>query len=154
MFRGLRRQDRQIEKNQTIDILEKANYGVLSTVDDNGQPYGVPLNYVYEKGALYFHCAIEGYKLDNIKNNSKVSFCVVGHENVLPDKFSTDYESVIIFGRAEEVFDDEKNRALLGLIDKYSPDYMEKGKEYIIKLECRTKVIKVNIEHISGKARK
>lgn len=154
MFRGLRRQDRQIEKNQTIDILEKANYGVLSTVDDNGQPYGVPLNYVYEKGALYFHCAIEGYKLDNIKNNSKVSFCVVGHENVLPDKFSTDYESVIIFGRAEEVFDDEKNMALLGLIDKYSPDYMEKGKEYIIKLECRTKVIKVNIEHISGKARK
>lgn len=154
MFRGLRRQDRQIKNNETIDIIEKANYGVLSTVDDYGQPYGVPLNYVYAKGALYFHCAMEGYKLDNLKNNSKVSFCIVGHENVLPDKFSTDYESVIIFGRAEEVFEDEKNMALLGLIDKYSSDYMEKGKEYIKKLEGRTKVIKVNVEHISGKARK
>lgn len=153
MFRGLRRQDRKIEKNQSIDMLSKSNYGVLSTVDDNGQPYGMPLNYVYIEDAIYFHCATEGHKLDNIKNNSKVSFCVVGHENVLPDKFSTDYESVIIFGRAEEVFDDEKNMALLGLIDKYSSGYIEKGKEYIKNSEHKTKVIKINVEHMSGKAR-
>jgi uncharacterized protein len=35
-------------------------------------------------------------------------FCVVGRTQILPDEFSTKYESVIVFGRAIEVSDDEK----------------------------------------------
>ena len=114
----------------------------------------MPVNYVYTNGSIYFHCAVEGHKLDNIKNNDKVSFCVVGPTQILPDKFSTKYESVIVFGRAIEVSGDEKNRALLELINKYSPDYIEQGKEYIQKKNKDSKVIKIKTEHITGKGRR
>ena len=73
---------------------------------------------------------------------------------VLPDKFSTKYESVIAFGKAVEVFGGEKNEALLAFIDKYSSQYIEKGKEYIKNAGEKTKVIKICIEHITGKARR
>ncbi|KLE15416.1 pyridoxamine 5'-phosphate oxidase family protein [Clostridium sp. C8] len=154
MFNGIRRSDRKIDRLEAIQLLKKCEYGVLSTMNENGYPYGVPLSYIYTNDSIYFHSALEGHKLENLKNNDKVSFCVVGQTNVLPDKFSTKYESVIIFGSAKEVFDDEKNVVLLELINKYSPDYIEKGKIYIKNAGSKTKVIKVNIDHISGKARR
>ncbi|WP_195431007.1 pyridoxamine 5'-phosphate oxidase family protein [Clostridium sp. D46t1_190503_E9] len=154
MFKEIRRKDRKIETSEAIDILKKCEYGILSTVDENGYPYGVPLSYVYANNAIYFHSAVEGHKLENIKNNDKVSFCVVGQTDLLPDKFSTKYESVIIFGRAKEVFQDEKNEAFLELINKYSKDYIEKGKGYIKNASAKTKVIKLSIDYISGKARR
>jgi putative hydrolase of the HAD superfamily len=154
MFRELRRNDRELEDVEAIEILEKCEYGILSTVSENGYAYGVPLSYVYIDNSIYFHCATEGHKLDNIKNKDKVSFCVVGQTSLLPDKFSTKYESVILFGRAIEVFDSEKEVALLELIIKYSQEYIEKGKEYIKNASAKTKVIKISIEHISGKARR
>lgn len=152
MFREVRRKDRELKNIETIEILKNCNYGILSTVSENGYPYGVPISYVYMNNSIYFHCATEGYKLDNIINSNKVSFCVVGETCILPDKFSTKYESVIIFGRAIEVFDDEKDSAFLEILNKYSPDYIEKGKEYIKNSNAKTKVIKISIEHISGKA--
>ena len=154
MFREIRRKDREIESNEVIQILENSDYGVLSTVSLNGYPYGVPVSFVFINNSIYFHCATEGHKLDNIVNNSKVSFCVVGQTCILPDEFSTTYESVIVFGIANEVLDDEKHTALLEIIKKYSPDYIEKGKEYIKNASKATKVIKISIEHISGKARR
>jgi hypothetical protein len=154
LFREIRRKDRELKNDEVIEILKNNEYGVISTVRPNGYPYGVPISYVYINDSIYFHCAIEGHKLDNIKNNDKVSFCVVGKTCVLPDKFSTEYESVIIFGRANEVFDDEKNTALIEILNKYSPDYIEQGKEYIQKASKVTKVIRINIEHISGKAKR
>ncbi|NLW24419.1 MAG: pyridoxamine 5'-phosphate oxidase family protein [Clostridia bacterium] len=154
MFREMRRKDRELGKEEIFEILKKGEYGIFSTISQNGYPYGLPVNYVYTNGSIYFHCAVEGHKLDNIKNNDKVSFCVVGPTQILPDKFSTKYESVIVFGRAIEVSGDEKNRALLELINKYSPDYIEQGKEYIQKKNKDSKVIKIKTEHITGKGRR
>ena len=154
MFREMRRKDRSIDNQQAVQLLEKGQYGVLSTVGENGYAYGVPLSYVYHRGNIYFHCAVEGNKLDNIRFNNKVSFCVVGDTEPLPDKFSYRYESVIVFGHAEEVYDKEKEDALVAIIQKYSAEYMEKGMEYIRKDGNKTKVIKINIEHLTGNARK
>ncbi|MDK2829867.1 MAG: uncharacterized protein PWP67_2693 [Clostridium butyricum] len=120
MFKEMRRKDRQLDIKEVIEILEKCNYGILSTVGENGYAYGVPISYIYKNNSIYFHCATEGQKLDNLKNNNKVSFCVVGQTCILPDKFSTKYESVIIFGRANEVFEDEKNMALLETLNPHS----------------------------------
>jgi nitroimidazol reductase NimA-like FMN-containing flavoprotein (pyridoxamine 5'-phosphate oxidase superfamily) len=153
MFKEMRRKDRELKNDEIIEILKNNDYGILSTVGENGYPYGVPISYIYFKDSIYFHCAVEGHKLDNIKNNDKVSFCIVGKTCILPDKFSTKYESVIIFGKANEVFDNEKNTVLLEVLNKYSPDYIEKGKVYIANAGVKTKVIKISIEHISGKAR-
>lgn len=154
MFRELRRSDREITEVEALEILKKCEYGILSTTSEEGYAYGVPLSYAYMNGDIYFHCATEGYKLDNIRNNDKVSFTVVGQTELLPGKFSTNYESVIVFGRASEVNDEEKEDALLELIYKYSKDFVEEGKEYIKRASSKTRVIKVNVDHISGKGRR
>jgi len=154
MFREMRRRDRELKNGEVIEILKNSDYGILSTISQNGYPYGVPISYTYINDSIYFHCAVEGHKLDNIRNNGKVSFCVVGQTQILPDKFSTKYQSVIVFGRAIEVSDDERNMVLLEILNKYSPDYIEQGKEYIQKKNKATKVIRINVEHISGKARR
>jgi hypothetical protein len=150
----IRREDRTIIADDAFEILKNAEFGILSTVDKENQPYGVPLSFcVYNKN-IYFHCAKEGYKINNLDSNSKVSFCVVGNTKILPDQFSTNYESTIVFGRAEEVFDDEKYKALEQLIFKYSKDFFEEGVKYINASKENTKVYKISIEFISGKARK
>lgn len=154
MFRELRRKDRQIEDSEVIELLNRCSYGVLSTTGEDGYPYGVPVSYVYADDSIYFHCAKEGHKVDNISQNNKVSFCVVGETAVLPDKFSMKYESVILFGRAEEVFGDEKKKVLMEVLSKYSKDFLNAGEKYIKNDVDRTKVMKIKIEHISGKARR
>jgi len=154
MFKEMRRKDKSIDNEHAIKLLENGQYGVLSTVGENGYAYGVPLNYIYHRGNIYFHCATEGSKLDNIVYNNNVSFCVVGDTEPIPDKFSYRYESVIVFGHAVEVYDKEKEEALVALIQKYSDEFMEEGLEYIQKSGNQTIVIKINIEHLTGKARK
>jgi nitroimidazol reductase NimA-like FMN-containing flavoprotein (pyridoxamine 5'-phosphate oxidase superfamily) len=77
---------------------------------------------------------------------------VVGSTEILPGNFSTKYESVIIFGKASEVYDDEKREALVAILKKYSPGFMDKGMEYLKTDSCKTKVIKIEIEHVTGKS--
>ena len=147
----MRRKDKELDIDDATRLLIKCKYGILSTVDNNGQPYGVPLNYVYKNGKIYFHCALNGHKIENIKKNPKVSFCVIGNAKVLPSKFSTEYKSAVVFGTASEVQGKERYNALLWLLEKYSPEFIEEGKNYINKQDQATKVIKVCIEHMTGK---
>lgn len=149
----MRRKDRMITKIETLSILERGEYGILSTVSSNNEPYGVPLNYCLINECIYFHCAVEGRKLNNINKNPKVSFCVVGKTEVLPDKFGTNYESCIVQGSISESFEGEKQLALEGLIHKYSKNFVSEGLKYIEKLKEKTRVFKISIESISGKAR-
>ncbi|MBI5695583.1 MAG: pyridoxamine 5'-phosphate oxidase family protein [Nitrospirae bacterium] len=150
----MRRADREISHEEAERLLAGGEYGVLSTVDKDGQPYGVPLNYVYRDGCIYFHSAPAGHKLDNIADNAKVSFCVIGATELLPAKFSTRYESVIAFGVASDATDAERDDALLWLVEKYSPGYIAEGKKYIGSSGKDTRVVKVEIGNISGKARR
>ena len=154
MYRSIRRKDRELDLELATRLLTEGEYGFLATADREGQAYGVPLNYVFKNNTLYFHCAPEGHKLDNIKVNDKVSFCVVGRTRVLPDKFSTEYESAMAFGRASVVQGNERYDALLSVLEKYSPDFLEEGKKTIAKYNDKTTIIKVDIHHISGKARR
>ena len=153
-MKEVRRTDREITPQESINILDTAEYGILSTVGNDGQPYGVPLSYVLKGDSIYFHCAISGHKLENIEHNAKVSFCVVGKTKVLPDKFGTEYESAVVFGRASEVNGTERHDALLWLLEKYCSDFIEEGKCYIEQKDKITKVFKIEIDRISGKARR
>ena len=153
-MKELRRKDRVITEEETMALLSRAEYGVLSTVSENGKPYGVPLNFCIIDRCIYFHCAVEGRKIDNIKQNKSVSFCTVGNTEILPDQFGTKYESAIVSGEVEEVFDDDKQIALEGLLHKYSPDFFDKGLKYIEALREKTRVFKITINSLSGKARK
>jgi hypothetical protein len=113
----------------------------------------VPLNYTYFDNCICFHCAQKGHKLENIDFNKKVSFCVVTKSDVLGNEFDTDYESAIAFGKAAVITDDsEKKDILLSVLNKYSADYLKAGNNYMKKYWDETKVIKIRIEHLSGKA--
>ncbi len=150
-MRELRRKDKLITIEEARELLARAEYGILSTAGTDGQPYGLPLNYVYKDNAIYFHCALVGHKLDNLKNNPKVSFCVVGDTQVLPAEFSTNYISSVAFGVATEAQGQERYDAFLWLLEKYSPDFIEEGRKYIDKKGDATKVIKMEVHHITGK---
>ncbi len=150
----MRRKDRLISDTEAFAILEKGEYGFLSTTSADNEPYGVPLNYCVINQYIYFHCALEGRKINNIISNPKVSFCVVGRTEVLPDKFGTNYESCIVQGLASESFGQEKQSALEGIIHKYSNDFIPEGLKYIDKFKDKTRVFKISIESISGKAKR
>jgi len=153
-MKEMRRKDRAIPQEEAIALLKKAEYGVLSTTSENGKPYGVPLNFCVIDHCIFFHCAVEGQKIDNIKQNKSVSFCAVGNTEILPDKFGTKYESVIVSGEVEEVFDVNKQIALEKLLHKYSPEHIDKGIKYIESLREKTIVFKITINKLTGKARK
>jgi uncharacterized protein len=154
MHHELRNKKRGITEAEARELLERCEYGILSTCDADGQPYGIPLSYCVIDNAVYFHCAAEGRKLENIAANNRVSFCVVGETEVLPDKFTTRYESVVVSGRATEVFDTEKRQGMEGLLPKYSAGFVEKGIKYINADWEQTRVFKISIDDICGKARR
>ena len=153
-MKEMHKKDRAITEEEAIALLHKAEYGVLSTVCENGQPYGVPLNFCFIDNCIYFHCAVEGQKTDNIKQNNSVSFCAVGNTKILPSKFATKYESVIVSGEVEEVFDTNKQVALEGILLKYSPEHLDKGKRYIERSREEARVFKIAIIELTGKARR
>ena len=150
-MKEMKRKEKQLNADETEHILQNGVYGVLSLADQRGVPYGVPLNYVYYNGMIYIHCAAEGLKLDLLNENSQVSFCVVIDVTVIPERFSTHYSSVILSGRASEVFEQEKRDGLVALLVKYSPDYLEQGNRYLEKAWERTKVYRIDIDHCTGK---
>ena len=155
MTKPIRREDRRLDETAAMALLNRGEYGILSTADHLNRPYGIPVNYVVMEGQIFFHCATEGHKLENITDNRGVSFCVVGKTEVLPEKFSTRYESVIVSGEAEVVVDPiMKKNALGALVAKYAPDNIAAGEAYIEKLMDQTTVVRVSIDHLSGKSRK
>jgi len=151
---AMRRKDRAIPHQQALDILKRGEYGVLSTADADGAPYATPLSYVLLDGALYFHCAQEGQKLRNIARDTRVCFCVVGMaEAVYDGSFGTYYESALVFGHAAHVMGDEKHAALTALCEKYLPAHMQHAQGYIEQGFDATAVVRIDIDHVSGKAR-
>jgi len=117
----MRRSDKELPENEAREMLKKGSFGVLSTANKNGMPYGVPVNYVYEDGRIFIHCASSGHKLDNISQNSDVSFCVVEYAKVIPERFSANFRSAIALGKASIVDnDEEKIEALKKLVSNLS----------------------------------
>jgi nitroimidazol reductase NimA-like FMN-containing flavoprotein (pyridoxamine 5'-phosphate oxidase superfamily) len=153
-MKAMRNNKRQMTDIETLRLLQTGEYGVLSTTGEGSRPYGIPLSYVLAEKVLYFHCALVGHKLENIAINSQACFTVVGRTKILPEQFSTEYESVVVFGQAVLVEQEaEKREALQAFIEKYSPGFLDKGNVYIEKAMHKTGVIKFFIEEISGKHR-
>lgn len=153
MFKKMRKPHMALSPEESMKILEEGEYGIVSTMGKDGYPYGFPMSHVVLDGNIYFHCGIVGHKLDNIVYNDKVSFSIVGRTELLPEKLDTNYESVIVFGKATKVEGEEKIEALKEILKKYSVDFIEEGKVSIAEEKDITNVIKISIEHITGKIR-
>ena len=154
-MKSLRRDDRRLDDAAAMALLKRGEYGILSTSDKHNRPYGIPVNYVVMDENIFFHCAVEGQKLENITANTGVSFCVVGKTELIPEKFSTRYESVVVSGKADIIENKMlKKSALRALVAKYAPDHTAAGNTYIDKLMDQTAVVRVSIEYLAGKATK
>lgn len=152
MFREMRRKKQLLPNEVTEQIMQDAHTGVLGVSGDGGYPYTVPVNFVYENRAIYFHCAKDGHKLDAIRSHDKVSFCVIDKEDIIPEKFTAYFRSAIAFGKAAEVADDDEKFRIMRLMNKkYAPGLEDAGETAIQKERHILCVIKIDVEHLTGK---
>lgn len=151
MFRPMRRFKQQLTDEECISILKNEPRGVLAVLGDEGYPYTVPLDFVYEDGIIYFHCAKEGHKLDAVRACDKASFCVLDKGVKSDTDWSYYFNSVICFGRVKIL--SEKNEVLrtlklLGI--KYYPSEQEADAE-VTKFADKVCMLALTIEHMTGK---
>lgn len=151
----LRRQDRQMDVLSAVELLKNGEYGILSMITEEGEPYGIPISYAWDgEKSVYIHAAREGKKLRCIEKNNSISFCVIGRTNLMPEKFSTEYESIVLSGKVYIVGgEEERMKALLLLVEKYSPVFSTEGKEYAERSIMKTEIIRLEISEWSGKKR-
>ena len=155
MFREMRRKNCVISKKTAEKILREGDYGVLALSGDDGYPYAVPINYAVDGDKIYFHSAKTGHKLDAIKNNDKVSFCVVERHDVVAEEFTTYFTSAIAFGRMkiiEDNADPDKLRGLELLADKYSSTASPQRRAKELSRLSAVVIPVMTIEHLTGKA--
>ncbi|MGN0034626.1 MAG: pyridoxamine 5'-phosphate oxidase family protein [Coriobacteriales bacterium] len=151
MFRPMRRSRQQLSDDETHAILRAGRTAVLAVSGDDGYPYAVPVNYVYTDECIYFHCAREGHKLDAIRRSDKVSLCVIARDEVDAEALTDRFTSVIVFGRARILTDEEEvRRAIevfgLGFTDDHAAVDAEIAKGW--DALC---MVEVTVEHATGK---
>lgn len=154
-FRAMRKAKRSLEEKVAYQYLSDASMGVLSTLSvDNGYPYATAVNHVVIDGDIYFHSALDGHKIDNIEANKKVSFFVIADASINQAGYTTNFKSVHVFGRASIVEDkEERFNVLMSIAKKFTGDAFKHAKKHIDEAFDQTKIIKIKIDHISGKYR-
>ncbi len=158
---------------QLVDILKIKSYekikeflndehvGRISSIDVNGFPQIIPMNFVFLNDAVYIHSHVKGEKLDNISKNNKVGFEVDRELEFLPSYFEdpsnasladTLYISVVIKGHASLISDrDEKTLALNGLMEKYQPEGCYDPLQSDMRVLDAVSVIKIIPQTLHGK---
>jgi nitroimidazol reductase NimA-like FMN-containing flavoprotein (pyridoxamine 5'-phosphate oxidase superfamily) len=150
-FRPMRRFRQQLPDEESLSILETGYRGFLSVIGDGGYPYTVPINYVYDAGTLYFHCAREGHKLDAVRACDKACFTVIDTPEKEPGDWWYHVRSVICFGRICEVSDEVRHDALLRKLGlKYFPEGYDMEDD-MRRNAPRAVVLEFRIEHMTGK---
>ena len=152
----MRRKDRALTAEETREVIDKGEFGTLSTVSPEGIPYGTPMNYVYDGEYIYMHCSpAEGHKLTNIKHNNNACFSIVYTTELQPAQYSTKYRSAILFGKCVLVDnEEEKRKGLEMIVRKYSPDFIPGGLDYIARDGHKPGMIRFEIESMTGKGKK
>ena len=148
-------------KTKIIKFLNEENTGRISSIDEQGFPQIIPMNFVFLNDSVYMHSHIRGEKIENIKRNSKVGFEVDRNLEFLPSYFSdpedasladTLYISVVIKGEALLVENnEEKVLALNGLMKKYQPEGRYKPMDKDMYVLDATAVIKIIPKEMNGK---
>ena len=156
MFREMRRSSQLLSKEKVAGVLTGARRGVLSVLGDDDYPYGVPVNFVYdptqgELGAIYFHTALSGHKLDAMLAHDKVSFTTMDEGYRNEGEWWYYVNSVICFCRASLIKDPQrKHDALAALAKKYFPPSVDIEAD-IAKNGDRIHMVELTIEHMTGK---
>ena len=156
MIRRMFRERQLLAPEVTEEVLIRNNVGTLCVMGDDGFPYGVPMNYAYKDGKIYFHSARRGYKTDCLEvdqaiGGPKCSFTVIDYNEVEGEKYSTLYRSVIAMGRVRKLEEEERIEGFRAIVDAMSsmiPEHVRHEKADA----CRGAwVYAIDIEHLTGK---
>ena len=98
MFRSVRKKSNEITLEASKELLTTARRGVLSLNGDDGYPYAIPINYLYDEveQKIFFHGAKAGYKIDALKMSDKVCFTVYGNECIKEESWAPYLQSAIV----------------------------------------------------------
>ncbi len=155
-MREMRRFKQLLSDEDNLEILQRGTHGVMAIMADDDYPYGVPINYFYnaDTKTIYFHGANKGMRWDYMAKQPKVSFCVVDMDQNDPENYSTNFRSVICYGRARVVEDDEEYyRALVDLTTKFVKG-VHNTEEIVNQIEierAQCGVTAIDVEFMTGK---
>jgi nitroimidazol reductase NimA-like FMN-containing flavoprotein (pyridoxamine 5'-phosphate oxidase superfamily) len=143
------------------EFLNEEHVGRVASIDENGFPQIIPMNFVFINDAVYMHSHVKGEKLDNIARNNKVGFEADRELEFLPSYFEdphnasladTLYISIVIKGIASFVSDrEEKTLALNGLMKKYQPEGQYDPIQSEMRVLDAVSVFKVTPQTLHGK---
>ena len=154
MFRPVRKKANEISEEEAKKLLRESRRGVLAVNGDDGYPYAVPINYLYdeETQVIIFHGSKVGHKVDALKRSDKVCFTVYGNETVETDEAWAPFlESAVVFGRCHLVADRGESDALCR---KFAMKFYPTEKMVDDEVATSGKAVqmfRLQIEHISGK---
>lgn len=152
MFRKMAKANQLLSKEDTLSILSAHNAGVLAVSGDNGYPYAVPLTYMYDNGAFYFHGNRNGHKMDALRKCPLASFCVTDLNEVHGDEFTTYFRSVIAFGKVREVHDEEERKDIARKFTLFLNQQNDPGiAAYYQKYANYASFFVLEVEHMTGK---
>lgn len=153
MFRSVRKKSNEITLDTSKELLTTARRGVLSLNGDDGYPYAIPINYLYDEDEqkIFFHRAKAGYKIDALKKSDKVCFTVYGNESIKEESWAPYLQSAIIFGRCHLIEDTDRGmKVLKDFAMKYYPNEEMVDKQINISGKA-TQIFEISIEFMSGK---
>lgn len=153
MFRPIRKKKNEISIDAAKELLRSSRRGVLAVNGDDGYPYGIPINYLYdeENERIIFHGAKAGHKVDALQKNDKVCFTVFGNERIKEEAWAPFLQSVVVFGRCHLVESQEDTIALVKkFAAKYYPD-MDMVNEEVVLSGRAVQMFEIQVEHLSGK---
>lgn len=165
-MRPMRRERQQLDDDTCREVLARGRECVLALAGSDatdGFPYALPVNYVFVPAApdegdgsfghLLVHCAPTGAKLDAVASDARVSACVIDRADVVPEKLTTYFVSVIGFGRARVVeTGEERDVALRALSEKYAPELAAEAVDAEVgRFLSRVAVLDVTLERVTGK---
>ncbi len=128
MFREMRRIKQELSLEEAKSLLMKNKRGVISFNGEDGYPYSIPINFLYdeEENKIYFHGAKSGYKIDCIKKNNKTCFVTYGDQELSENGWSYYLKSLVAFGEIEIIEDrDLAAKKLIELASRYYPSMSE-----------------------------
>lgn len=152
---AIRRKERREDEKFAFEVLDKADFAVLSMIDADGLPYCLPISAVRIGEKLYFHSAESGRKSEAILKDPNV--CITAAADVVSaeDKFTTYFKSAVVRGKAVKVTDDEeKIAALKAICERFTPSNMPDFPNAIKMSLSRTAIWRIDIENATGKQKK
>ena len=146
----MRRKDRERDRDFGLAVVDECEYGTVAI--QGGEPYCLPLSLVRVEDDLYFHCALEGKKLDLLRKNPTVWVSFVGENRAARDEFTTYFRSAMVKGTASEVTDEgEKVAALRALCEKLTPGHMPAFDGEVARSFAVTGIWKIHMDEITAK---